>query len=123
MNKRKLGTIVTAIGTTVLIVSFILFTFGGFALTSSKGNISLIFIGFAGFFIGGVLMTVGFSLRANSEIANIHNGNSLADVYDTLKHSATIESYNQKKCEYCGSIFDKEDSACPNCGARNMGEK
>ena len=113
--KRKLGNILTVLGGVCLAVGFITFALGGFMSVGDNnfGPSGGVIVGFVLFFIGMVLTAIG---------AFVKNGDRLQQFSDLSKNvdaNFIIPKTNtQTKCEYCGSIFDKNSNKCPYCGAK-----
>lgn len=113
--KKKLGNILMILGGICLVVGFITFALGGFisANSDSFGLSGGVVVGFILFFIGMVLMTIGVfiknsdTLKQFSELSNI-----------SIEKFELPRTNIQTKCEYCGSIYAKNSSKCPSCGAK-----
>ena len=113
--KNKLGNIFMGFGASCLAVGFITFALGGF-ISVHDGDFGTpvgVIVGFILFFIGMVLIAVGAFVKNSDRLRQFN------DLSKNVKFSFEMPSSNtQTKCEYCGSIFDKNSNKCPNCGAK-----
>ncbi|MGN1222138.1 MAG: hypothetical protein ACI4TT_02785 [Christensenellales bacterium] len=71
------------------------------------------FLIFFGFFFATFVTMIIFS--TNNKISLKNNIKALTDFYDIVNKA---EKANSKKCKYCGSTCDENETKCPNCGAQ-----
>ena len=122
MNRTKLGNIIMIFGGIAVCVCFILFTLGGFMM-ASRGPSPLLFIGFFGFAIGGVLCSIGGAIKGSGDIKEIKDSSLLKNMIN-VAHGLKSEIGSSKcNCAYCGTIYDISEKTCPNCGASNSENK
>lgn len=120
MDKRKLGTILATVAGIGLFVCFILFTVGGFMSVRYMRMSALSIIGFIGFATCMALLVGSSFLRHSGDLKTLMSD---ADSLEELMNSANNIASSIKKedntvaCPYCGTVFDKANSRCPNCSA------
>lgn len=122
MNKRKLGTILATIAGVGLFVCFILFTVGGFMSVRYLRNSPLTMIGFIGFGLCMGLLVVSAVIRHNGDIKTLASKPTsfMDEMVDASKSILDkVSSINNITCAYCGTVYDKKEGKCPNCGSSN----
>lgn len=96
--KNKLSKIIMFMGFVFLEMGFV-----SVAIFGVIGGIVL-------FVIGGILISAGIFLKHEKK-DNEH--------YEYVEENLELSSKDtQTKCEYCGSVYDKNSSSCPTCGAK-----
>lgn len=125
MNKRKLGTILATIAGVGLFVCFVLFTVGGFMSVRYMKNSPLVIIGFVGFAGCIVLLVVSAVIRHSGDIKTLTTKSTsfMENMVDAGKSILDkVSSMNSITCAYCGTVYDKKEGKCPNCGSSNREE-
>lgn len=64
-----------------------------------------------------VTIVVFVATNAKKPVEQITEGGVFEEFRDLANK---IKKINQRNCKYCGSTLSKEDTKCPNCGAKNI---
>ena len=81
-------------------------------VSSFHFSIFPIIVGIIGVLITFAPVIIFIVLLANRKKVSKAGDEIAASIKNTLSPTR-----NQTKCEYCGSILEKDDEKCPNCGA------
>lgn len=125
---RKFGKTLKTIGIIFIVLGFIMFAIGSFNFSP------VAIIGFVMFAVGIFLTAIGkaFSRRIGEGLVNTVSGlwGNLKKAIDEkeaedmireaeLKEEVEtkVKAKQQKTCPYCGTVYNKNNSKCPGCGA------
>ncbi len=88
-------------------------------------NSPLIIISFIGFTVCMGLLVVSAVIRHSGDIKTLTTKPTsfMENMVDAGKSILDkVSSINSITCAYCGTVYDKKEGKCPNCGSSNREE-